>query len=89
LVVGNRVGRFHDRDGNVLDPPVEMAPHSVTLQFLGTFCLWFGWYGFNPVSVLNTATEAAGNIVALVAVNTTLGASAGAMSGMLTCTMLE
>jgi ammonium transporter, Amt family len=89
LVVGNRVGRFHDRDGNVLDPPVDMPPHSVTLQFLGTFCLWFGWYGFNPASVLKTSTAEAGNVVELVAVNTTLGACAGALSGMFTSTILE
>ena len=42
LVLGPRIGRFHDADGNPLEEPAEFAPHSVTLQFLGTFCLWFG-----------------------------------------------
>lgn len=48
IILGPRRGRFYDEDGNPLDEPAEIAPHSVTLQFLGTFCLWFGWYGFNP-----------------------------------------
>lgn len=50
LILGPRIGRFHDRDGNPLDEPNDFPPHSTALQFLGTFCLWFGWYGFNPVS---------------------------------------
>ena len=89
LVVGNRVGRFHDKDGNVLEEPVDFPPHDVVLQFLGTFCLWFGWYGFNPGSTLFISNETSGNVAALVAVNTTLGACLGAVSGMFTSTMLE
>lgn len=48
IILGPRLGRFHDADGNLLDEPHDFPPHSVALQFLGTFCLWFGWYGFNP-----------------------------------------
>ena len=44
IILGPRRGRFYDDDGNPLEEPNEIAPHSVTLQFLGTFCLWFGWY---------------------------------------------
>jgi Amt family ammonium transporter len=36
LVLGPRIGRFYDRDGNKLDEPAEFVPHSVALQFLGT-----------------------------------------------------
>lgn len=89
LVLGNRVGRFHDKDGNPYDEVQEMAPHSVTLQFLGTFCLWFGWYGFNPGSTLFISNENVGNVASLVTVNTTLAACAGAISGLFTSTILE
>ena len=43
IILGPRKGRFHDEDGNALDEPASLGPHSVTLMFLGTFGLWFGW----------------------------------------------
>ena len=43
IILGPRRGRFHDVEtGEPLDEPNDFPPHSVTLQFLGTFCLWFG-----------------------------------------------
>lgn len=39
-------------------------------------------YGFNPGSVLVIASESAGTVAALVVINTTLGACAGAVSAM-------
>lgn len=41
-VLGPRKGRFYDEDGNALETPVTFQPHSVALQVLGTFILWFG-----------------------------------------------
>lgn len=86
IILGPRIGRFYDREGNALKEPNDIAPHSVALQFLGTFCLWFGWYGFNPGSVLTISTANAGKVAGLVAVNTTLSACAGAMSAMFSST---
>ncbi|KAJ4832307.1 Ammonium transporter 1 member 1 [Turnera subulata] len=48
LIEGPRMGRF-DHDGK----SVSMRGHSGTLVVLGTFLLWFGWYGFNPGSFIN------------------------------------
>uniref|UniRef100_A0A803PVF0 Ammonium transporter n=1 Tax=Cannabis sativa TaxID=3483 RepID=A0A803PVF0_CANSA len=45
LIEGPRVGRF-DAFGH----PVPMRGHNATLVVLGTFLLWFGWFGFNPGS---------------------------------------
>jgi ammonium transporter, Amt family len=87
IILGPRIGRFYDKDGNRLEEPAEMPPHSVTLMFLGTFCLWFGWYGFNPGSVLLVSVYS--DSAALVAANTTLSACAGALSAMFTSTFLE
>jgi ammonium transporter, Amt family len=86
IILGPRLGRFHDADGNPLDEPNEFPPHSVTLQFLGTFCLWFGWYGFNPGSVLAISTAKLGDVASLVAVNTTLAACSGAITAMFVST---
>ena len=84
--IGPREGRFYNRDGKPLDTPVELPPHSVPLQMLGTFALWFGWYGFNPGSTLYISSKEMGNVAALASVNTTLAACAGAVSALLTST---
>ena len=69
-VLGPRAGRVFGR------PP---AASNLALASLGTFVLWFGWYGFNVGSTL-----AADNVnqMGLVAVNTTLAAAAGALGAM-------
>eukprot|EP00179_Madagascaria_erythrocladioides_P014093 CAMPEP_0198365446 /NCGR_PEP_ID=MMETSP1450-20131203/154176_1 /TAXON_ID=753684 ORGANISM="Madagascaria erythrocladiodes, Strain CCMP3234" /NCGR_SAMPLE_ID=MMETSP1450 /ASSEMBLY_ACC=CAM_ASM_001115 /LENGTH=540 /DNA_ID=CAMNT_0044072897 /DNA_START=131 /DNA_END=1753 /DNA_ORIENTATION=+ len=51
-IVGPRLGRF-DSEGKV----VPMPGHSATLATLGTFILWFGWYGFNPGSTLGAGGD--------------------------------
>ena len=89
LILGPRIGRFYDRDGLPLDEPAEIPPHSVALQFLGTFCLWFGWYGFNPGSVIYIASASSSQVAALVAMNTTLSACAGAISAMIFSSWLD
>lgn len=89
IVLGPRRGRFYDDNGVPLDEPKAMGPHSVSLQFLGTFALWFGWYGFNPGSTIRISSAALGDTASLVAVNTTLGAAFGALSGMFTSTIVE
>ncbi|KAJ6687175.1 AMMONIUM TRANSPORTER [Salix purpurea] len=48
LIEGPRIGRF-DHAGRA----VALRGHSGTLVVLGTFLLWFGWYGFNPGSFIN------------------------------------
>lgn len=88
VILGPRIGRFYDEDGNPLDKPGEFAPHSVSLQVLGTFILWFGWYGFNPGSTLNISTPGYGDVAALCAVTTTLAAAAGAVASMFFDTLL-
>ena len=52
---------------------------------LGTFILWFGWYGFNPGSaLLLTTTLNSGDIAAVAAVNTTLAAAASGVTALFT-----
>jgi ammonium transporter, Amt family len=88
LVLGPRMGRFYEEDGvTPLATPAEFPPYSVALQFLGTFALWFGWYGFNPGSVLLVSGYSA--VSALAAVNTTLAACAGAVSAMFTGSLID
>jgi Amt family ammonium transporter len=76
LIVGPRLGRFEN--------PSEFAPHNVGLQTLGTFILWFGWYGFNCGSTL--AFDGAG--AATVAVTTTLAPCGAVVVGIIATKLL-
>ena len=42
IILGPRMGRFRDAAGKKLVKPNEMRGHSVSLQVLGAFILWFG-----------------------------------------------
>jgi len=70
IFVGPRVGRVFGK---------APAPSNLMLATLGTFVLWFGWYGFNVGSTLGASDV---NALGLVAVNTTLAACAGALGAM-------
>jgi len=78
VVVGPRDGRW--------DPTKEsdFVAHNIPFCVLGTFCLWFGWYGFNPGSTLSMHDKATANKAGLVAVNTTL---APCVAGLLVFTL--
>ncbi|KAK9082906.1 hypothetical protein Scep_029377 [Stephania cephalantha] len=47
VIEGPRIGRFGHKSRSV-----ALRGHSASLVVLGTFMLWFGWYGFNPGSFL-------------------------------------
>ncbi len=89
VILGPRIGRFKDENGNVLEVPVDFPPHSVSLQVLGTFILWTGWYGFNPGSTLKISPQGYGEIASLCAVTTTLSAASGCISAMVTDTLFN
>jgi ammonium transporter, Amt family len=73
IVIGPRIGKY-TKDGE----PIAIPGHHIPMALLGTFILAFGWFGFNPGSTL-----AGGDLrIAVVAVNTMLAGSAGALSAM-------
>ncbi len=76
ILVGPRIGKYA-KDGAARAIP----GHSMPLATLGVFILWFGWYGFNAGSTLGLSGGGA-TLAALVAVNTTLAAGAGATVAM-------
>jgi len=88
IILGPRKGRFFDeRTGMPLDEPKEILGHSASLQVLGTFILWFSWYGFNPGSV-QTLRGGGASVASLAAVTTTLSAAAGGVTSLATDTIL-
>ncbi|XP_073293362.1 ammonium transporter 1 member 2-like [Primulina huaijiensis] len=82
-IEGPRIGRFA-RSGR----SVALRGHSASLVVLGSFLLWFGWYGFNPGSflVINKPYDTRGSYygqwsaVGRTAVTTTLAGSTAALT---------
>eukprot|EP00931_Biecheleriopsis_adriatica_P046470 TRINITY_DN26694_c0_g1_i1.p1 TRINITY_DN26694_c0_g1~~TRINITY_DN26694_c0_g1_i1.p1 ORF type:complete len:909 (-),score=120.40 TRINITY_DN26694_c0_g1_i1:257-2983(-) len=59
------------------------------LQVLGMFNLWVGWYGFNTATAFARDAETSSVLAGIVAWNTTLGASTGALGAFLHCYFLH
>jgi Amt family ammonium transporter len=79
ILVGPRVGRFGP-DGS----PRLIVGHNLPMAALGTFILWFCWFGFNAGSTVAGTAE-----VGIVAVNTNLAAAAGAVFAMLATWLIQ
>jgi Amt family ammonium transporter len=80
FVTKPRLNRFEDAGK---DPNGPYAPHNVPNAALGTFILWFGWYGFNCGSTLYMTGFSDAQSAALVAVNTTLAPAAGGIAALI------
>jgi Amt family ammonium transporter len=72
-LLGPRIGRY--RNGKVFPIPAHNIPFAV----IGTFVLWFGWFGFNVGSWLGSSPGAS---VALAIVPTALGGAVGGLVAM-------
>mmetsp|Transcript_35289 Transcript_35289/g.76208 ORF Transcript_35289/g.76208 Transcript_35289/m.76208 type:complete len:185 (+) Transcript_35289:922-1476(+) len=87
-ILGPRAGRFYDLRGEVLEEPREFTGHSLALQCLGTFILWFGWYGFNAGSIISLTLDDNYLVVSHIAINTTLSAAAGCVMSLFLSTIV-
>lgn len=74
IMLGARIGKY-GKDGKVMPLP----GHSIALATLGTFVLWFGWFGFNPGSTMAADWAA----IARIAVTTNTAAAGGAIAASL------
>jgi len=70
MIIGPRLGRFQP-------DPISIHGHNLPMAALGTFLLWFGWYGFNGGNVLQLNAQ-----VPLIFVNTTLAGAAGGVASV-------
>ncbi|MCB0236038.1 MAG: ammonium transporter [Anaerolineae bacterium] len=57
----------------------QIRGHNIPLAALGTFVLWFGWFGFNPGSALGISDF---QLVSMIVVNTDFAATTGAITAM-------
>ena len=65
---------------------VPFAASSIPLTTLGTFLLWFGWFGFNGMSQLAMGTFDDVTAISKIAVNTHLAGAAGTFAGAVVST---
>eukprot|EP00246_Nothoceros_aenigmaticus_P011404 TRINITY_DN308_c0_g1_i1.p1 TRINITY_DN308_c0_g1~~TRINITY_DN308_c0_g1_i1.p1 ORF type:complete len:563 (+),score=55.82 TRINITY_DN308_c0_g1_i1:167-1690(+) len=85
FIEGPRIGRFDKSNQGLL-----FKGHSATLVVLGTFILWFGWYGFNPGSfnriLVPYGNNSLGNwtFIGRTAVTTTLAGCSAAIATLFT-----
>ena len=79
IVLGARAGRFTSQGGKRVMVP--FAASSIPLTTLGTFLLWFGWFGFNGMSQLAMGTFDDVTAISKIAVNTHLAGAAGTFAG--------
>lgn len=73
LVLGPRLGKFR-ADGTI----GAMPGHNLPMTVVGTLVLAFGWFGFNAGSTLSAVSPR----LPLIAVNTMLASSAGAVAAL-------
>ena len=78
LLLGARKGKYGP-DGK----PRAIQASNLTLVGLGTWILWFGWFGFNGGSQLKMSTFADANAVAQIFVNTNMAAVGGLLAALL------
>jgi Amt family ammonium transporter len=74
ILLGPRLNKYA-KNGRVNPIP----GHSLTSATIGTFVLWFGWFGFNPGSTM----AADWNAIARIATTTNTAAAAAAFSATL------
>jgi len=77
IILGARKGKY-TADGRVNPIPGANLP----LATLGTFILWFGWFGFNGGSQLALGSALDATAMAIVYVNTNIAAAGGVVAAM-------
>ena len=83
ILLGARQGKYAP-NGRINAIPGANMP----LATLGTFILWFGWFGFNGGSELINSNVAEANAVASVFVNTNMAAAGGVMAALIAARLL-
>ena len=83
LIIGPRLGKYSS-SGSVIAIPGSNLP----LATIGTFILWFGWFGFNGGSQLALGSAADAAAMANVYVNTNMAACGGLVAAMTLASIL-
>lgn len=77
IVLGPRIGKY-DKKGNSHAIP----GHNLVLCALGVFCLWVGWFGFNPCSTVAATGYTNAVSMSHVFVTTNMAAATGGIAAL-------
>jgi Amt family ammonium transporter len=80
ILLGARKGKY-GKNGEIHPIPGSNMP----LATLGTFILWFGWFGFNGGSQLMVSDFENATAVGQIFLNTNAAAAAGSIAALLVC----
>jgi Amt family ammonium transporter len=83
IIIGARSGKYAE-DGSVKPMPGSNLP----LATIGTFLLWFGWFGFNGGSQLAMGSAADVDAISNIYINTNLAAAAGVVVAIIGTSIL-
>ena len=78
IFLGARTGKY-DKNGKV----IPILGSSMPLATLGTFILWFGWFGFNGGSQLALGSAADVNAISTIFINTNMAAAGGVVVALI------
>ncbi len=84
MTLGPRVGKY-GKDGTVRAIP----GHNLALCALGVFCLWIGWFGFNPCSTLAATGYENAVSISHVFVTTNMAAATGGLGAVVFTWLVE
>lgn len=84
IVLGPRIGKY-DKNGTSRAIP----GHNLTLCALGVFCLWLGWFGFNPCSTVAATGYANAVCMSHVFVTTNMAAATGGIAALVYTWMVD
>ncbi|MEE2565664.1 ammonium transporter [Hyphobacterium marinum] len=79
IILGPRVGKYGP-DGRIIKP---LPGSNLPLAALGTFILWFGWFGFNGGSQLAAGTIEDISAVGRIMANTNIAAAGGVVAALI------
>lgn len=82
IIIGARKGKYFGKQVN------PMPGSNIPLAALGTFILWFGWFGFNGASQLAAGSAADINSVSQIFANTNMAAVGGVLGAMIVTALL-
>lgn len=83
IIIGARSGKY-GKDGSIRPMPGSNLP----LATIGTFVLWFGWFGFNGGSQLAMGSAADVAAIANIFVNTNMAAATGVVVAIIATAVL-
>ena len=83
IILGARKGKYTE-DGAIRPMPGSNLP----LATIGTFVLWFGWFGFNGGSQLAMGSAADVAAIANIYINTNVAAAAGVVAALIATSVI-